>query len=367
MSEINRGIALFEQGAIFSSPKTPQEIAAFHAQELSIQIGERMQDQKKAYAKLDSAVTARLNSQITFNKTDKISPINYANATLALANSAKVETDANVSALQTTCNLLFAKQMYVKGRIFWPNSKADAATAQKEVDEYEKQINAVKSQISDLQKNLASINKNITDTKNGINSIKGGKVPARFKFTPAQAQLEEAMKTVSAFYAEVYKKLGEKASTNAQTLAAASKGKRIRSYNDAIAAWNKYGNNIEKKLSLADRNAIVTALNSMTQADLAKNYQKFAKAFGVTAKALDLHRLYQNIKMAVKTGNWAPVITNIESLLAGALVAELTAIIFGGLVIGPVTAVMFVVLGMLLASYVDDNHMKSLNEWFTKK
>ncbi|WP_338564584.1 colicin-like pore-forming protein [Erwinia sp. E_sp_W01_6] len=175
------------------------------------------------------------------------------------------------------------------------------------------------------------------------------------------------MKTVSAFYAEVYKKLGEKASTNAQTLAAASKGKRIRSYNDAIAAWNKYGNNIEKKLSLADRNAIVTALNSMTQADLAKNYQKFAKAFGVTAKALDLHRLYQNIKMAVKTGNWAPVITNIESLLAGALVAELTAIIFGGLVIGPVTAVMFVVLGMLLASYVDDNHMKSLNEWFTKK
>lgn len=367
LAEINRGIALFEQGAIFSYPKTSQEVAAFHAQELSIQIGERMQDQKKAYKNLDSEVTARLNLQIAFNKTNKTSPINYANATLALANAAKVETNANLSALQATSNLLSTKQMYIKGRVFWPNSAADASSAQKEIDEYEKQINAVNSQISDFQKNLAAINKNILDVKNGINSIKSGKVPERFKFTPTQAQLEEAVKTVSDFYSKVYGKLGEKASTNAQTLAAASKGKRIRNYNDAMAAWNKYGNNIEKKLSLADRNAVVNALNSMTQTDLAKNYQKFSKAFGVTSKALDLHRLYQNIKTAVKTGIWAPVITNIESLLAGALVAELAAIIFGGLVIGAVTAAMFAILGMLLASYVDVDHMKSLNDWFATK
>ncbi len=76
--------------------------------------------------------------------------------------------------------------------------------------------------------------------------------------------------------------LTEKYSKMAQELADKSKSKKIGNVNEALAAFEKYKDVLDKKFSKADRDAIFNALASVKYEDWAKHLDQFAKYLKIT-------------------------------------------------------------------------------------
>ncbi|EGB44511.1 colicin-K [Escherichia coli H252] len=60
-------------------------------------------------------------------------------------------------------------------------------------------------------------------------------------------------------------------------LAEKSKGKKIQGVDEALAAFEKYKNVLDKKFSKVDRDAIFNALESVNYDELSKNLTKISK------------------------------------------------------------------------------------------
>lgn len=78
-------------------------------------------------------------------------------------------------------------------------------------------------------------------------------------------------------------KFGDRFSEKAKSLAIESKSKKIRSATEAIAAFDKYKNILNKKFSITDRVAIAKALESIDKQMMAaqlKNSERCSASSG---------------------------------------------------------------------------------------
>lgn len=99
---------------------------------------------------------------------------------------------------------------------------------------------------------------------------------------------------------------GKQASELSKELASVSQGKQIKSVDDALNAFDKFRNNLNKKYSIQDRMAISKALEAINQVHMAENFKLFSKAFGFTGKVIDRYDVAVELQKAVKTDNWRP-------------------------------------------------------------
>lgn len=106
-------------------------------------------------------------------------------------------------------------------------------------------LNALLKEKENIRSQLADINQKIAEEKRKRDEIN---------------MVKDAIKLTSDFYRTIYDEFGKQASELAKELASVSQGKQIKSVDDALNAFDKFRNNLNKKYNIQDRMAISKAL-----------------------------------------------------------------------------------------------------------
>lgn len=350
-------------GAAFPAPTSPQEVRGFHEQELSIQIGEALQAQKVQLEKLMQAQKNRTVAEVNLYKVNTKIPIDYAKAQLALQQATLNEMKANVDALKANRLVIETDKIYNSSKIWWPTSTAEAAAGQVYVDGKQKEMDEIDQQIAGYQKIIDAINNNISKTNKDIQSINSGLAPDKYKYNQETQKTLDALKTVSDLYKDITEQAGTLAGNTAAKLAYLSEGKKIRNYEQAIVAWNKYQTKITQKFSAVDLKAIENSLKSLTLADIEAKLAIYKRGLGLTSIAIDGNNIRREIQTSLQTGNWNNTFLKIETLLAGLLAGEVLALMFSFITLTPLTAASLVILLGVAGVLIDDELMQDLNNF----
>lgn len=123
------------------------------------------------------------------------------------------------------------------------------------------------------------------------------------------SQIKDAVDATVSFYQTLSEKYGEKYS---KILADKSKGKKISNVNEALAAFEKYKDVLNKKFSKADRDAIFNALESVKYEDWAKHLDQFAKYLKITGHVSFGYDVVSDILKIKDTGDWKPLFLTLE-------------------------------------------------------
>lgn len=167
---------------------------------------------------------------------------------------------------------------------------------------------------------------------------------------------------VTNFYKEVAEKFGEKASDLAKELAESAKSNKIRSADEAIYAFNKHKDSIQKKFGKQDREAIARAIDSLDKETLAKNLSRFSKGLGGVSKGVDLAELLLEFVKATDSGNWKPFLIKLEIISLGAAATFMVAAIFGIAATTPIGIFTFAVLMAATSAYIDEKLIEKINK-----
>jgi hypothetical protein len=190
----------------------------------------------------------------------------------------------------------------------------------------------------------------------------------------AEAQAKEAAyKNALSFLADTNKHILEKYGANlaktAQDLQANILGKKIRSYSEALATFEKVSTNPRLKLNSKDTRAVVDALNALDKAGFADNVNRLGRAFGVLGKIVQAEAIREKTILGLETGDWKPLGLEVEAIAFGTLAASaagaLAAVFFASIALSPILSVSLVALGMAsIASFFDANRVDEINGYF---
>lgn len=173
------------------------------------------------------------------------------------------------------------------------------------------------------------------------------------------------MKTTANFYKEVTEKFGEQSAKIAKELADAAKGKKLRNADEALKAFEKYKDVLNKKFSVKDREAVAKALESVNRDQLARNLAKFSKAFYLTAKGLDGYDLLIEFKKGYNTDNWRPFFLKVETIEVGIAASILTAFAYSIILGTPIGILGYAIIMTLVGVFVDDKFVSKINNALT--
>lgn len=173
--------------------------------------------------------------------------------------------------------------------------------------------------------------------------------------------VKDAVKFTADFYKELTDKFGEQSGKVAKELAEVAKGKTIKNADEALKAFEKYKDVLNKKFSVKDREAIAKALESIDREVMAKNLAKFSKAFGVVGSFIDLSDVVLELKKAIETDNWRPFFVKVESLVAGKAATGLTAFAFSVIIGLPLGIIGFALIMAVVGAFIDDSFIDSIN------
>lgn len=167
---------------------------------------------------------------------------------------------------------------------------------------------------------------------------------------------------VADFYKEVTSKYSSSFSKQAQNLAESVKGKKIKNAQDALRTFEKYKNQLNSKVSAADRAAIGRALDAVNRAELSKTLAQYSKAFGIVSYSVNGLSLYDAYSKAVKTGQWSGFYAEVDKQLLGIVAAELTAFAFSVIATTSVGIIGFGLIMLLVAAAVDKLDYDAFNK-----
>ncbi|MCT2386494.1 colicin-like pore-forming protein [Erwinia pyrifoliae] len=170
-----------------------------------------------------------------------------------------------------------------------------------------------------------------------------------------------AVKFTADFYKELTEKWGGKSAEIAQELAWDVKGKQIRNADEALDSFEKYKDVLSKKFSLKDREAISKALESLTQAEIAKNFVRFSKGLGLVSSGIDVYETAMEFKKAIDSHNWRPFYVKLETLLAGKGASALTAFAYSLILATPIGILGFAFIMTLVGVFVDEKFVEKIN------
>jgi Colicin pore forming domain. len=175
-------------------------------------------------------------------------------------------------------------------------------------------------------------------------------------------QIKDAVKFTVDFYGVVSKVYGEKVAQLAKELAKQAKGKKLHTAEDALKAYDKYKNVLNKKFSTKDRDAIVKALKSLDAKIVAKNLKIFSKAFGYTGYAVDINDLKNEFLKATTSGNWRPFFVKAETIFVGYAAVTIVAYIFAIMTGSYIGIIGFAFLLATVGALIDDDLMEKINK-----
>lgn len=177
-----------------------------------------------------------------------------------------------------------------------------------------------------------------------------------------KSQIKDAVDTMVGFYQYITEQYGEKYAKIAQDLAEKSKGKKIQGVDEALAAFEKYKNVLNKKFSKVDRDAIFNALESVNYDELSKNLTKISKSLKITSRVSFLYDVGSDFKNAIETGNWRPLFVTLEKSAVDVGVAKIVALMFSFIVGVPLGFWGIAIVTGIVSSYIGDDELSKLNE-----
>lgn len=151
-------------------------------------------------------------------------------------------------------------------------------------------------------------------------------------------------------------------------------GKTLRSYDDAVDSLNKITANPTMKINKADKEAIVNAWRSLDAQDMANKIGSMGKAFKVADVAMKIEKFREKSIEGYTTGNWAPLMLEVESWVLSGMAASVAMALLGGVLslfspVGvPITAVTIVLIMLIsiLASKIDAEMAERINNQVIK-
>lgn len=177
-----------------------------------------------------------------------------------------------------------------------------------------------------------------------------------------KSQIKDAVDTMVGFYQYITEQYGEKYAKIAQDLAEKSKGKKIQGVDEALVAFEKYKNVLDKKFSKVDRDAIFNALESVNYDELSKNLTKISKSLKITSRVSFLYDVGSDFKNAIETGNWRPLFVTLEKSAVDVGVAKIVALMFSFIVGVPLGFWGIAIVTGIVSSYIGDDELSKLNE-----
>ncbi|EDJ2149985.1 colicin [Salmonella enterica] len=176
------------------------------------------------------------------------------------------------------------------------------------------------------------------------------------------SQIKSAVDATVSFYQTLTEKYGEKYSLIAQELAEKSKGKKIGNVDEALAAFEKYKDVLDKKFSKADRDAIVNALKSFNYDDWAKHLDQFAKYLKITGHISFGYDVVSDVLKASETGDWKTLFITLEQKALDTGMSYLVVLMFS-LIAGTTLGIFGVaIITGILCSFVDKYILNALND-----
>ncbi|WP_310572802.1 colicin-like pore-forming protein [Klebsiella sp. BIGb0407] len=165
----------------------------------------------------------------------------------------------------------------------------------------------------------------------------------------------------SDFYKSLADKFGDRFSEKAKSLPIESKSKKIRSATEAIAAFDKYKNILNKKFSITDRVAIAKALESIDKQMMAAQLKKFGKMFGIIGESLLWGQFLAGIVKGLRTGEWEDAIIGGEKIAVGKIAAFIAVVAFSSIAVSPVGIIGFSFIMATTSALISDDMLKDMN------
>ncbi|WP_094642881.1 colicin-like pore-forming protein [Klebsiella pneumoniae] len=181
--------------------------------------------------------------------------------------------------------------------------------------------------------------------------------------------ITDSGKTLSGKLGDKYNTLAREAADNIKNF----QGKKLRSFNDAMASINELANNPKMKLSQADKTVVSNALKQMDLSALADRFKGLEKAFTWGDRLLKAEKIRDGVVTGVTTGDWQKLAFEVEAMylsgVAGAVALGITTAFISAAAVAlslpsvAVTALTVVaVIGIsILTSYIDAEKAKALN------
>ncbi|HGC0079392.1 TPA: colicin-like pore-forming protein, partial [Escherichia coli] len=146
-------------------------------------------------------------------------------------------------------------------------------------------------------------------------------------------------------------------------------GRNIRSYNEAMASLNKVLANPKMKVNKSDKDAIVNAWKQVNAKDMANKIGNLGKAFKVADLAIKVEKIREKSIEGYNTGNWGPLLLEVESWIIGGVVAGVAISLFGAVLsFLPISGLAVTALGVIgimtisyLSSFIDANRVSNIN------
>lgn len=224
---------------------------------------------------------------------------------------------------------------------------------------WDKMVMEPNDRLLDLKNNLITI----LNLVNVINSdIKSETINVTEEIKKEDNAIKDAVKFTADFYKETFQRYGEKAEALAKDLASQVKGKKIRSVEDALKAYDKYRNNLNKKINAKDREAIAKAVASINAKEAAENFKKFSKGMGYVGKVIDAADLLTELTKAIKSDNWRPFLVKLEAMAAGAGASAAAGFAFSVLLGGPIGILGYALIMAVISALVDDELIEKANK-----
>lgn len=220
-----------------------------------------------------------------------------------------------------------------------------------------------------IEKNQAyvvrNVNQPLNDGDSRVNYLKSfqERKPAAEKIAMDYMDVKDAIYGVSLFYKETSNKFGDAFAKQAEALAEGAKGKKIRNAAEGIAAFNRYKDVLNKKFSVADREAVARALESMNKDQMAKQLKTFGKAFGIVGSVIDIGDMTSAMVKGLRTGDWGDAFRTGERLATTKLASAAVAFAYAALATTPLGIVGYALIMAVTSALIDDALMQRINNY----
>lgn len=177
----------------------------------------------------------------------------------------------------------------------------------------------------------------------------------------------DAGQKLSAHLGDKYNNIAKEIANNIKNF----QGKRIRSFNDAMKSLNKVITNPAMKINKKDRDALVKAWEHLNARDMAFKFSYLGKMFRAADVIMKVEKIREKSILGYKTGDWGPLLLEVESWVLSGITAGVALGIFASLVVPfattiglPSTAIIIAgIVGIsYLASMIDDKLVDKINK-----
>lgn len=197
-----------------------------------------------------------------------------------------------------------------------------------------------------------------------INKVRNNQ--ASDALTKASELISDMGEKLSALAGAKYKAVADDIANNIRNF----QGKNIRSFNDAMNSLNKVLGNPSLKISAGDKAALSNAMAHINASDMANKLGNLSKGFRVAGLTQKVSNALEKGAYGFKTGDWGPLMLEVESWVVAGLVASLAAPLVGAILalafasVGlPTTAIVAgsIIATGIIAGFIDSTLVDKLN------